>query len=380
MLELRDGEAKRYRGLGCRRAAANVNETLHSALAGRSFPDQATLDRTLLEQDGTANKSRLGANAILAVSLAFARAAAQTRGVALYEHLADLAGLRPATLPRPTINLFSGGKHAGNQVPLQDVLIVPASAQTFDDALAMMFEIYQCAAELVASKYGMRKLRADVGGLAPPFADAEAMLGDAVAAIRAAGLEPGREVCLAVDVASSHFYRGGKYFCGPKSLDSLEMIEQLGQWVRQYPIVSIEDGLAEEDWEHWPRLRERLAGSALVVGDDLLCTNPARISRAIELRAADTLLLKVNQIGTLTEAMEALRLARAAGWRVIVSARSGETEDDWLADLAVGWGGDQIKVGSITQSDRLSKYNRLLAIEARTGLPLVLSTYETPIP
>jgi len=370
-LELRDGDTRRYRGLGCRRAVANVNEVLHQSLAGRTFSNQEMLDRALLELDGTANKSKLGANTILAVSLAFARGVAGQSGKPLYEYFTGLIGQRISTLPRPTINLFSGGKHAGQQVPLQDVLIVPAVRSSFGDALAMMFEIYQCAAELVARKYGMRLLRADEGGLAPPFADAEAMLEDAVAAIRAAGLQPGRDASLAVDVASSQFYRSGRYVCGAKNLDSPGMINQLARWVEQYSIVSVEDGLAEEDWEYWPKLRERLAGRALVVGDDLLCTNPGRIARAVQLQAADTLLLKVNQIGTITEALEACRLARSAQWRVTVSARSGETEDDWLADLAVGWGGDQIKVGSITQSERLSKYNRLLAIEAVTGFPLV---------
>ena len=367
---MRDGDLRRYRGLGCTRAVSSVNDTLHAALSGRSFPNQAALDQAMLALDGTNNKSRLGANAILAVSLAFARAAAFQCGVPLYEYFAGLLGRQSSTLPRPAINLFSGGKHAGGQAPLQDVLVVPAAAQRLNDALPMMFEIYQCAAELIAKKYGMRLLRADEGGLAPPFADAEAMLADAAAAIRAAGFEPGREVCLAVDVAASHFYREGRYLFGSQSLDSSELILQLARWVQQYSIISVEDGLAEEDWKHWPELRARLAGSAWVVGDDLLCTNPARISRAIELRAADALLLKLNQIGTLTEAMEALRLARSANWRVIASARSGETEDNWLADLSVGWGADQIKVGSITQSDRLSKYNRLLEIEAATGMAL----------
>ena len=194
------------------------------------------------------------------------------------------------------------------------------------------------------------------------------MLADAVAAIRAAGMEPGRDVALALDVASSHFYRDGRYELGGELLTSAGMIARLGEWVERYPIVSVEDGLAEDDWAHWPTLRERLAGRALTLGDDLLCTNPVRIRRAIESQAADALLLKVNQIGTLSEAAEACRLARAAVWRVTISARSGETEDTWLADLAVGWGGDQIKVGSITQSERLAKYNRLLAIEAQTGL------------
>ncbi len=217
----------------------------------------------------------------------------------------------------------------------------------------------------------MRPLTADEGGLAPPFADAEAMLADAVAAIEAAELRPGTQMALAVDVASSHFYRQEHYHLGPQALDGSDMVRHLLSWLDRYPIASIEDGLAEEDWEHWPELRAGVAGRALVLGDDLLCTNPARIRRAVDLHAADALLLKVNQIGTLTEAAEACVLARAAGWNVTVSARSGETEDDWLADLAVGWSGTQIKVGSITQSERLAKYNRLLAIEAATGLPLV---------
>jgi enolase len=276
----------------------------------------------------------------------------------------------PSSLPRLTINLFSGGKHAGGQVPIQDVLMVP-TAPTIDEGLAAAYAVYQAAAELASAKYGMRALSADEGGLAPPFPDAETMLADAVAAIHAAGLEPGREVALAVDVASSQFYHAGRYQLGDELLESAAMIARLGEWAERYPILSIEDGLAEDDWAHWPALRERLVGRALTLGDDLLCTNPGRIRRAIESQAADALLLKVNQIATLSEAAEACRLARAAGWRVTISARSGETEDNWLADLAVGWGGDQIKVGSITQSERLAKYNRLLAIEAETGLPVV---------
>jgi enolase len=370
-LELRDGDRARFRGLGCQRAVSNVSGELNRALSGREFATQAELDRAMIELDGTPNKARLGANALLAVSLAFARAVACERKLPLFELFAEMLGQPARTLPRPTINLFSGGKHAGGQSPLQDVLVVPAAARTMSEALAVTFEVYQCAAELIARKYGMRLLRADEGGLAPPFAGAEAMLEDAVAAIQAAGLQPGRDVALAVDVASSQFHRAGVYELGAQRLDSGGMIEQLTRWVATYPIVSLEDGLAEDDWAHWPRLRERLAGRCLVVGDDFLCTNPAHIRRAVEARAADTLLLKVNQIGTLTEALEARRLARDAGWRVTVSARSGETEDDWLADLTVGWAGDQIKIGSITQSERLSKYNRLLAIEAATGLPLV---------
>ena len=242
----------------------------------------------------------------------------------------------------------------------------------------MTYAVYQAAARLSSRKYGMRPLTADEGGLAPPFESAEAMLEDAVAAIADVGLRPGQDMALAVDVASSHFYHEGRYHLGGEPVESAGMIGQLLEWLDRYPLVSIEDGLAEEDWDYWPELRARVAGRALVLGDDLLCTTPARIRRAIELEAADALLLKVNQVGTLTEAAEACSLARAAGWHVTVSARSGETEDDWLADLAVGWRGDQVKVGSITQSERLAKYNRLLQIASTTRMPLVSwpSSYE----
>jgi enolase len=370
-LELRDGDPARYRGLGCRKAVSHINHELQQALANRNFDRQDQLDQAMLELDGTANKSRLGANAILGVSLAFARAVALERAVPLYQHFADILGVPLRSLPRLTVNLFSGGKHAGGQVPIQDVLVVPASARTIDDSLAMAFAVYQAAIELTRAKYGMRALTADEGGLAPPFADAEAMLEDAVESIRAAGLEPGRDIALAIDVAASHFYHNGHYHLGPRRLDSLAMIDQLHAWREAYPIVSIEDGLAEDDWAYWPQLPARLGDGVLVLGDDLLCTNPGRIQRAVETGAATALLLKVNQIGTLTEAAAANRLARAAGWQITISARSGETEDNWLADLAVGWAGDQIKIGSITQSERLAKYNRLLAIEAETALPLV---------
>jgi enolase len=369
-LELRDGDPGYFRGLGCRRAVGNINGELRAALLNRRFKHQSELDQALIDLDGTPDKSRLGANALLAVSLAFARAAAIERGLQLYQYFADLADLPLRALPRLVINLFSGGKHAGGQSPIQDVLIVPALARSIDAALAAAYEVYQAAAELSLRKYGMRALTADEGGLAPPFPDAEAMLEDALAAIRAAGLTPGADVHLAIDVAASHLFAGGGYALGAQRLDSGGMINLLGAWAQRFPLVSIEDGLHEEDWDHWPALRRRLSGRALTVGDDLLCTNPQRIRRAIEARAADALLLKVNQVGTLTEAAEAHALARSAGWSIMASARSGETEDNWLADLAAGWSADQIKIGSITQSERLAKYNRLLAIEAETGLPV----------
>jgi enolase len=369
-LELRDKDPKRYHGLGCRQAAANVTGELQNRLAGRSFADHSELDRRMIALDGTPTKSRLGANAILAVSVAFARANAFLRGVPLYQHFSEIMGAHANTLPRLTINLFSGGKHAGEQVSVQDVLIIPIASRTIDEVLVSAFNVYQAAADLILSRYGMRLLTADEGGLAPPCKSAEEMLALAIESIERAGYVPGKDIFLGIDVASTHFYENGQYHKDGKVLDSAGMIKAISQWLDQYPILSIEDGLAEDDWENWPKLRKAIAGRALTLGDDLLCTNPGRIERAIEVNACDALLLKVNQIGTLTEARQAYQQARAAGWAVTLSVRSGETEDNWAADLAVGWGADQFKNGSIRQSERLAKYNRLLEIEENTHWPL----------
>jgi enolase 1/2/3 len=368
--ELRDGDPKRYQGLGCRRAAANIGGLLHAGLAGRAFINQAELDRTLIALDGTPAKSHVGANAILAVSVAFARAHAMERGIPLYQHFADMISVPLNTLPRLTINLLSGGKHAGQQVSVQDVLIIPMSARTVDEALVTAFDVYQAAADLIFRKYGMRLLTADEGGLAPPCHSAEEMLGLALQAIERAGYRPGTDVFLGIDVAASHFYHDRQYHKDGEALDSPAMIQTIANWLRQYPLLSVEDGLAEDDWENWPHLRQAIAGRALTLGDDLLCTNPGRIRRAIETKACDALLLKVNQIGTLTEALEAYQQARTAGWSITLSVRSGETEDNWAADLAFGWQADQFKNGSIRQSERLAKYNRLLEIEEATNRPL----------
>jgi enolase len=368
--ELRDGDPNRFAGLGCSRAAAHVGGEINQHLVARELSGQHELDESLRVLDGTPDKSRLGANAILATSLAFARAVALERATPLHRYFASLVDAGPARLPRPTINLFSGGKHAGGRVPIQDVLIVPLGP-TIGDCLAMAYDVFQSAAELGRRKYAVRPLRADEGGLSPPFSDVDSMLADAAESIQRAGYALHTDVALAVDVAATHFHDRGVYALGEERLASAAMIDRLLSWQQRYHLVSIEDGLAEDDWENWPRLARSLKGRTLVVGDDLLCTNPARIRRAIESAAADTLLLKVNQIGTLTEAAQSFRLARDAGWSVTVSARSGDTEDDWLADLAVGWSADQIKIGSITQSERLAKYNRLLEIEAETGWPIV---------
>ena len=370
VFELRDGDPKRYQGLGCRRAAANIGGELQGALGERQFTDQAELDRTMIALDGTATKSRIGANAILAVSVAFARAHARERGIPLYQHFADMLGASVNRLPRLTINLFSGGKHAGQQVSVQDVLIIPMSPRTIDEVLVSAFDVYQAAADLILRKYGMRLLTADEGGLAPPCRSAEEMLGLAVEAIERAGYSPGKDIFLGIDVAASHFYQDHRYHKDGEVLDSAAMIQTITRWLDRYPILSVEDGLAEDDWENWPTLRRAIGGRALTLGDDLLCTNPVRIRRAVETHACDALLLKVNQIGTLTEALEAYRQARAAGWSVTLSVRSGETEDHWAADLAVGWRADQFKNGSIRQSERLAKYNRLLEIEEEAHWPL----------
>lgn len=370
-VELRDGDLTRYGGLGCRKAVANIEGEINTALRGISFSTQGDLDDRLLALDGTADKSHFGANAILAVSLAFARAAANSQELPLWKYFAGLLKVEPRTLPRLTINLFSGGKHAGQQVPVQDVLIVPMRSGSIDETLTIAYDVFQAAAELARKRYNMRLLRADEGGLAPPFRTAEEMLQTAIDAISVAGYRPGQQIALAIDVAASHFYSDRTYVLGAERLSSEQMIARLQSWVNTYPIVSVEDGLSENDWQHWPSLLNALGSRVLIVGDDLLCTHPSRIKKAIDTKSANALLLKINQVGTLTEAAQAWRLARLADWSIAVSVRSGETEDNWAADLAVGWCADQFKNGSITQSERLAKLNRLLEIEQVTGLPVV---------
>ena len=363
--ELRDGDPQRYRGLGCLKAVQHINSDIKKLLEGSALVGQSTLDQQLIDLDGTNNKSRLGANAILAVSLAYAKTMAKYEQLPLYRYFSRLLGNKQEPkLPQLTINLFSGGKHAGAQVPIQDVLMVPIATKRVRTGLEQCFKVYRAAVDLTATNYQSRWLTADEGGLAPPFTDADQMFEAAIASIKAAGFEAAKEIALAVDVAASHFYVDGYYHLSERMLTSTQMIQQLYNWTQQYPIISIEDGLAEEDWLHWTALTGKMGLNQMIMGDDLLCTHVTRIQQAITTHAANALLLKVNQIGTLTEAAKAYQLARTAGWKITISARSGETEDNWLADLAVGWAGDFIKVGSITQSERLAKYNRLLEIEA----------------
>lgn len=368
--ELRDGDFSRYQGYGCLKAVENINSTISKNLTGTFLIPQPELDQLLIELDGTANKSHLGANAILAVSLSYARALAANNEEPLYQYLSRLVPPNGSQLPRLTINLFSGGKHAGGQVPVQDVLIVPMSASSVKESLEHAQRVYQAAVTLSEDKYQSRWLTADEGGLAPPFTNLESLFSDAVEAIERAGFKPGTDIALALDVAASHFYQNQGYQLANHKLNGKQMVQELYSWVQKFPIVSLEDGLSEDDWLHWPLLKKAISKQSLVLGDDLLCTNPQRIQYAYERKAANALLLKVNQVGTLSEAATAFQLAKRFGWQVTISARSGETEDHWLADLAVGWGGDQIKVGSITQSERLAKYNRLLEIEAETNWPI----------
>ena len=356
--ELRDGDPRRHDGLGCLAAVAAIEGEIATALAGRRLDGQADLDAVLCTLDGTLSKERLGANSILAVSLAFARAVARARGIPFYRYVSELSGATPA-IPQPLVNLFSGGAHAGGQVDVQDVQIVVRSRSSLSESLETSTAVYRAAARLSLERYGMRLLRADEGGLAPPFPDSRAMLAAAVEAIELAGRRPLEDVALAVDVAASRLRTPEGYALDGATVDLVALSRT---WLREFPVVSLEDPLAEEDWDGWAELARDVT-DVLLVGDDLLCTQVDRIRHAQELGCANTLLLKPNQVGTLTESLAALDAARAGDWTVVVSARSGETEDDWLADLAVGCGAEHIKIGSITQSERLAKYNRLLEIE-----------------
>jgi enolase 1/2/3 len=365
-LELRDGDPNHYAGLGVLQAVANVREVLGPAVRGSAAADQERLDEALIALDGTPNKSRLGANALLAVSLAACRAAALGSGVPLYRHIAALAGVARAAIPLPMVNIISGGLHAGGQIEIQDVLAMPAGADTYARALEWAVRVHRAVGERVRRE-GYPPLVADEGGWAPPLQDNEQALQWVTDAIGAAGLRPGVDVHLAVDVAATHFFdvadeRYTLHHEG-RRLSGVEMVEQLVTWTRRYPLMSIEDGLAEDDWESWQLLARRLGAQVQLVGDDLFATDIRRVERGIQESVANAVLVKVNQVGTLTEALRVVRRAREVRWRSVVSARSGETEDSLLADLAVGCGARQIKVGSVTRSSRLAKWNQLLRIE-----------------
>jgi enolase len=366
-VELRDGDPARYGGLGVRKAVRHVNEVIRRELVGRDVSNQAGIDRRLCELDGTPTKSRLGANAILGVSLACAHAAAAAYGLPLWRYL-DAAGR--ARLPLPMVNMISGGLHAGGNLDFQDFLLLPIAARSYSEALEMAVAVYRALSGVLGRRGLEGVLVGDEGGFGPRLASNEQAVELVLEAIAAAGLTPGRDAGLALDVASTHFYRDGRYHLrekGGQALEAGQMVERLLRWVESYPILSIEDGLAEDDWEGWRLLTQTLGGRVQLIGDDLFVTNPDRLRQGVEQGVANAVLVKVNQVGTLTEALAVVEQARGAGYRCVVSARSGETEDTTLADLAVGTGAGQIKVGSVARSERLAKYNQLLRIEEEMG-------------
>lgn len=385
--ELRDRDPARYEGLGVRRAVALLRDEIAPAMTGHDLQDQAGLDARLISLDGTTNKARLGANTILGISLATARAASESLGVALYQYFNTLWRKRLddsetawslPRLPMPMVNMISGGLHAGQQLDLQDFLAIPVGAISYSEALEWSVRVYRSLGRVLA-RYGEESaLVGDEGGYGPRLKSNEQALERLIEAISAAGFEPGREVAIGLDVAASQLYDPGTRTYrlragGAAALTADAWIERLEAWSLRYPIVSIEDGMAEDDWEGWEALTRRLGTRVQLIGDDLFVTQTNRILQGLEHKSANAVLIKVNQVGTVSETLAALRLARRVGYRAIVSARSGDTEDSLIADLAVGTGAGQIKIGSVVRSERLSKYNQLLRLEEALGGPAAAS-------
>ncbi|MSQ95462.1 MAG: phosphopyruvate hydratase [Gemmataceae bacterium] len=363
-LELRDGDPADYAGNSVRQAVANVNDVLAPVIAGMAASDQECIDRKLCEIDGTPDKSRLGANTILGVSLACAHAAAAVRKQPLWRYL-DHAGR--ARMPLPMVNLISGGLHAGRNLDMQDFLFLPIGAKSYSEALHMTVRVYR-ALSTVLQEHGFEGvLVGDEGGFGPKLPSNEQAIEMILQAFRRAGLKAGVDAAIAIDVASTHFFEGGLYRLKDTLLTATLMSGMLTDWVDRYPILSIEDGMAEDDWDGWTTLTESLGKRVQLIGDDLFVTNPQRLTQGIERGVANSILIKINQIGTLTETLQVIEQARQAGYRCVVSARSGETEDTTIADLAVATGVGQIKIGSIARSERLAKYNQLLRIEEQMG-------------
>ena len=361
-LELRDG-GNAYMGKGVMTAVKNVNEIVAPAIIGMPANDQTALDEKMLALDGTANKEKLGANAILAVSLAAARAAAEQSGLPLYKYIANVYGNEnPCILPRPMMNIINGGAHADNGLDAQEFMIIPNGAKNEADAIRMGSEIFHHLKKILKSGGNSTNV-GDEGGFAPNFHSCAQALDTIIAAIRDAGYIPGDQVSIGLDVASSEFYADGVYNFEGKKLSSDQMIEFYENLIAQYPIISIEDALAEEDWDGWRKLTDAIGKKCQLVGDDLFVTNPARLHRGIDAGVANAILIKVNQIGTLTETLRAIKMAQDAKYGVIISHRSGETEDTTIADLAVATNAGQIKTGSMSRTDRMAKYNQLLRIE-----------------
>ena len=365
-IELRDGDKKRYGGKGVLKAVENVNGEIADAILGSEASDQAFIDRTMIELDGTENKGRLGANAILAVSMAVARAAAEESGLPLFRYF---GGMGAVQMPVPMMNVINGGAHANNNLDLQEFMIIPVGAPSFKEALRYGAETFHTLKKIINSR-GMSTAVGDEGGFAPKCESHEEAIELILEAVKQAGFEPGKDIMIGLDCASSEFFDNGKYVMkksGGKAMTAEEWAGVLEGWVNKYPIISIEDGMAEGDWEGWKMLTEKLGDRVQLVGDDLFVTNPKILKEGIEKGVANSILIKVNQIGTLTETFEAIEMAKRAGYTAVVSHRSGETEDSTIADIAVGLNAGQIKTGSMSRSDRMAKYNQLLRIEARLG-------------
>ena len=364
-VELRDGDVSRYGGKGVLTAVKNVNEVLRPELLGTDALDQVSLDRLLIELDGTPNRSKLGANALLGVSLAAARASADEVGLPLYRYLGG-AGAR--LLPVPLVNILNGGKHAIDSTDFQEFMIAPVGAPSFREGLRWASEVFHALGKILHDE-GFATTVGDEGGYAPSLGSNEDAIGAVMRAIESAGYSPGEQVAVALDPATTELYSAGRYVLERegRNLTGDELIDFWADWAERYPIISLEDGLAEDDWEGWTALTGRLGDRLQLVGDDLLVTNTQRLERAIRERCANSILVKLNQIGTLTETIQAVEMAQRAGWTAIISHRSGETEDTTIADLAVALNTGQIKTGSISRSERIAKYNRLLRIEEELG-------------
>lgn len=380
-VELRDGEKGCYTGLGVRKAVENVNTKLAEAILGENALDQSYIDKKIIETDGTDNKSNVGANAALGVSLAVARAAAAALRVPLYQYL---GGCHTRQMPVPMMNILNGGRHADNTVDLQEFMIMPTGAENMEQAIRMCAEVYQFL-RIILKQKGLSTAVGDEGGFAPDFSDSESVLEVILEAVKKAGYEPGKDISIAIDAAASELYdeeRGVYVFPGEGKMkgeevlrDSGEMIEYYEKLAEKFPIVSIEDGLEEDDWEGWKQMTKRLGDKIQLVGDDLFVTNIKRLACGIKLGAANAILIKLNQIGTLSEALDAVEMAQKAGYRTVISHRSGESEDSFIADLAVATGAGQIKTGAPCRSDRNAKYNQLLRIHEALG---ELAVYENP--
>ena len=365
-IELRDGDKSRYLGKGVLKAVEHINTEISEAVLGLDASEQAFLDKTLLDLDGTDNKSRLGANATLAVSMAVARAAAEESGLPLYRYFGGMGGLM---LPVPMMNVINGGAHANNNLDLQEFMILPVGAPSFREALRYGAEVFHALKKIIDAK-GMPTSVGDEGGFAPNVASHEAAIQLILEAIDKAGYTAGEQIAIGLDCAASEFYKDGQYVLegeGGLKLSAAGWTDMLATWVDKYPIISIEDGMAESDWDGWKHLADRLGKKVQLVGDDLFVTNTKILKEGIEKGVANSILIKINQIGTLTETFAAIEMAKRAGWTNVISHRSGETEDSTIADIAVGTNAGQIKTGSLSRSDRIAKYNQLLRIEEDLG-------------